>query len=121
MKNKSLKALRISIVFVALALYGGVAKAQKTTTKKGSQTMSKKAESMKTIKVEVKGMSCQEGCANGLDAMFKKVPGVITSKTSFDNSESEITFDVSKISAKEIVALIEKRGFTAKLLDSQKN
>ncbi len=121
MKNKSLNVLRISIFFVALAFYAGAVQAQQSTTKKGSQTTSKKAETMKTIKVEVKGMSCQEGCANGLDAMFKKVPGVITSKTSFDNSESEITFDASKITEKEIVAVIEKKGFAAKLLDNQKN
>ena len=72
----------------------------------------------KTIKLEVKGMSCQEGCANGLDATFKKISGIIKSKTSFDNSNSEITFDESKITEKEIIAIIEKRGFKAKLIEN---
>lgn len=121
MKNKSYQALRIFIVFIALAFYAGTVQAQQSSTKKPNQTTLKKGENMKTIKVEVKGMSCQEGCANGLDATFKKVPGIVTSKTSFDNSLSEITFDESKTTEKEIVAIIEKRGFSAKLLDSQKN
>lgn len=120
MINKALQALRVYIVFIAFTFYVGSIQAQSSLPKKPSQTTSKKSEVMKTVKVEVKGMSCQEGCANGLDATFKKVPGVITSKTSFDNSLSEITFDPSKITEEEIEAVIRKRGFEAKLLNSPK-
>ena len=116
MKNKSLYVLRFCILFAALAFYAGTADAQHLTTKKRGATTSKKVGTVKTIKVEVNGMSCQDGCANSIDATFKKTPGIISSKTSFDNSLSEISFDNSKISEKEIVALIAKRGFDAKLL-----
>ena len=120
MKNKSFRAFRISMVFIALALYGGSAQAQHSTAKTQGNAASEKTATMKTIKVDVGGMSCQEGCANGLDATFKEIPGVIKTKTSFENGVSEIIFDHSKITEKELLAIIEKKGFTAKLLDSSK-
>lgn len=119
MENKSFQKFRIFMVFIALALYAGSVQAQQSPTKQSNTTPEKTA-TMKTIKVEVGGMSCQEGCANGLDATFKEIPGVIKTKTSFENSLSEITFDNSKITEKELVAIIEKKGFTAKLLDREK-
>ncbi len=69
----------------------------------------------KTIKVEVKGMSCQLGCANGLDATLTEANGIVKSETSFDNSFSEVTFDDTKINLGEIIKIIKKVGFQAKI------
>lgn len=107
------------MVFIALAFYGGSVQAQQSTAKTPGNAAAEKTVTMTTIKVEVGGMSCQEGCANGLDATFKELPGVNKTKTSFANRLSEITFDKSKITEKELLAIIEKRGFTAKLLDKK--
>lgn len=122
MKTKSFQAFRISMLFIALALYAGSVQAQQQSSAKTlGDVASEKTATTKTIKVEVGGMSCQEGCANGLDATFKEMPGVIETKTSFENSLSEITFDDSKITEKELIAIIKEKGFTAKLLVSEKS
>ncbi len=67
-----------------------------------------------TVKIDVKGMTCQLGCANGLDTTLRQVNGIVKSQTSFDNSSSEVTFDDTKINPGEIIEIIEKRGFQAK-------
>lgn len=117
MKKRFYLPLGICFLLGSLVLPAGTVKAQssKSSTNKPEQNPSKKMEKIKTIKVEVRGMSCQEGCANGIDASLKNVAGIIKSKTSFDRSSSEITFDDTKISEKEILAIIEKKGFKAKL------
>ncbi len=67
-----------------------------------------------TVKIDVKGMTCQLGCANGLDTTLRQVNGIVKSQTSFDNSSSEVTFDDTIITRSEIIKIIEKRGFQAK-------
>jgi copper chaperone CopZ len=66
---------------------------------------------VKTLQLKVEGMSCQAGCANGIDHMLKQQDGIVKSKTTFDSDTSEIQYDKSKISEKEIMGMIEERGF----------
>ena len=68
-----------------------------------------------TLQLTVEGMSCQEGCANSIDRMLKQQDGIVKNKTTFDSGTSEIEYDKNKISEKEIIGLIEKRGFKAKV------
>ncbi|WP_152425140.1 heavy-metal-associated domain-containing protein [Nafulsella turpanensis] len=70
---------------------------------------------IEALQLKVKGMSCQAGCANGIDNMLKQQDGIVKSTTTFDSGTSEIQYDKSKISEKEIIGLIEKRGFKAEL------
>lgn len=66
------------------------------------------------IKLNVEGMHCQAGCANGIDNMLKEQKGIVSSETLFDKSSSVIRYDSEMISEKDIIALIEDRGFKAK-------
>jgi copper chaperone len=72
-------------------------------------------EKVNVLQLEVKGMHCQTGCANGLDRLLNEQQGIEQSKTSFDSSSSEVKYDKGKISEKEIIALIEERGFKVKV------
>ena len=64
-----------------------------------------------TLHLSVTGMTCQKGCADGLDATFKTTEGVVYSKTSFDNSSSAIAYDPAITTEKKLIKIIEKRGF----------
>ncbi|UCS92214.1 cation transporter [Echinicola marina] len=66
------------------------------------------------LELKVEGMSCQSGCANGIDNMLKKQKGILSSETLFDTSSSVIRYDSRVISEKDIIALIEDRGFKVK-------
>ena len=72
--------------------------------------------STKTVKLEVKGMSCQNSCANGLDRTFKETEGIIKSKTSYANGSSEITYDPTIITEKEVMKIVKKRGFATTVI-----
>lgn len=69
---------------------------------------------IKTIVLEVGGMTCQKGCADGIDKKLKTVNGVIKSKTNLETGLSTITYDEAKISVSTLIAIIEERGYTAK-------
>lgn len=53
---------------------------------------------MASLQLRVEGMSCQAGCANGIDSMLKQQEGIVKSKTTFDSSASDILFDKAKTS-----------------------
>ena len=67
------------------------------------------------IEFEVKGMSCQAGCANGIDNMLKQQKGVVKSKTTYDTGTSRIWYNKELISQKQISDLIKDRGFIVKV------
>ncbi len=66
-----------------------------------------------TLTLEVKGMSCQIGCADGIDAKFSTINGIVSSETSFDQSTSRITYNPEIITKKEIIKVVTNKGFTA--------
>lgn len=70
------------------------------------------------LELEVNGMSCQQGCANGIDKLLSQQKGILKSKTAFDSKSSVIEYDKNVISDDKIIGLIEQRGFKAKKADA---
>ncbi|MDT0691350.1 heavy metal-associated domain-containing protein [Salegentibacter sp. F188] len=70
----------------------------------------------KILHLKIKGMHCQSGCANGIDAMLKEQKGIIKSETSFDKSSSIIEYDPEQISEEKIISLIKDRGFEVEIV-----
>ena len=64
--------------------------------------------------LSVTGMSCQKGCADGIDKQLMKTYGIVKSKTSFDKSKTEVSFDPQIITLEQIMTIIEDRGYKAK-------
>ena len=92
---------------------GSQAKAQ-SQEKKEAEEMEKTQDNTASLQLRVEGMSCQAGCANGIDSMLKQQEGIVKSKTTFDSSTSDIVFDKAKISEEQIIRLIEAKGFSTK-------
>lgn len=104
-----------------ILLLNSEAKAQ-AQENQNSPKMEKTEANAETVQLKVEGMSCQEGCANSIDRMLKQQDGIVKNKTTFDSGTSEIQYDKSKVSEKEIISLIEERGFKAKVKeDDEKN
>ncbi len=72
------------------------------------------------LQLDVEGMSCQAGCANGIDNMLRQQKGILKSKTTYATGTSLIWYDKKIINEKEIMALIEDRGFKVKKKTDQK-
>jgi copper chaperone len=76
--------------------------------------MNKTKENQALLQLQVNGMSCQAGCANGIDKMLSQQKGILKSKTTFATKNSVIQYDKNLISEDKIIELIEEKGFKAK-------
>lgn len=80
-----------------------------------------KSENVTRLQLTVEGMSCQAGCADGIDNMLKQQTGIAKSKTTFDTPTSEIWYNEELISGKEIIELIKDRGFKVEVEVEEKD
>ncbi len=120
MKQISKKVIAVMLAGAAILFsYSTEARAQ-SQEKQNSPKMKTTEAKTEVLQLTIEGMSCQAGCANGIDNMLKQQNGVLKSKTLFDSSSSEIHYDENKISEKQIIALIEKKGFKTKTRKEQK-
>ncbi|MBI4445428.1 MAG: heavy-metal-associated domain-containing protein [Acidobacteria bacterium] len=69
---------------------------------------------LKTSIFRVEGMTCG-GCAAGLRAIMKKIDGVQKVKASYEERKAIVTYNPAKIKPDQIIAAIEKLGYSAKL------
>jgi periplasmic mercuric ion binding protein len=64
------------------------------------------------VKIAIEGMSCTS-CANGIKAMLKRTPGVISAEVSFERREAVVEYDSERTSREKIVEAITKLGYKA--------
>ncbi|WP_304669544.1 heavy metal translocating P-type ATPase [Neisseria polysaccharea] len=65
------------------------------------------------IRFQIEGMTCQ-ACASRIEKVLNKKDFVELAGVNFASEEAQVTFDDSKISAADIVKIIEKTGYGAK-------
>lgn len=70
---------------------------------------------IRSVEIIVGGMSCQKGCADGIDKKLKSVEGIIKSRTKIETGICKVTFDDQKIQLDRILKIIEEKGYSAKL------
>lgn len=64
---------------------------------------------METINLKLSGLHCTS-CAVNIDMTLEDLPGV-SSKTSYQKSETEVTFDPAKTDLKSIKKIITDLGY----------
>lgn len=69
---------------------------------------------LKTDTFTVQGMTCS-GCAVGVKATVKRLPGVQKVEASFEEGKAVVTYDPSKVTPEKIKPAIEKLGYKAEL------
>ncbi|MCB0473798.1 MAG: heavy-metal-associated domain-containing protein [Flavobacteriaceae bacterium] len=103
------------VVFIcllgSLLLSTGV-KAQTQQQEKASTTENIDEKATKLL-LTIEGMSCQAGCADGIDQMLSRQEGIIKNKTTYATGASVVWYDEKVISEKKIIELIKDRGFKA--------
>lgn len=114
---KQLNKKVFAVILTGAAILFSYSPAHAQTGTQQNQTELEDKETMSSmLHLKVKGMHCQSGCANGIDAMLKEQQGIIKSKTSFDQSSAVIEYDPILISEKEIINLITDRGFEVEVI-----
>ena len=71
----------IMVCFSLLLLNEGMAQSPKSESLSKTESS---AERLENLQLKVEGMSCQLGCANGIDKMLKEKAGILESRTIFD-------------------------------------
>lgn len=82
-------------------------KQDKKEIKKESESMVV-AENLKQVKVDIKGMTCEIGCARLIQSKLYKTDGVKFAKISFEDSSGIVSFDQKRLNEDDIKAIIEK-------------
>ncbi|OAM42692.1 copper-translocating P-type ATPase [Eikenella sp. NML97-A-109] len=65
------------------------------------------------VRFRIEGMTCQ-ACASRIEKVLNKKDFVAEAGVNFANEEAQVVFDADKVSARDIAAIIEKTGFSAK-------
>ena len=65
-------------------------------------------ENLKSIEVDIEGMTCEIGCARLIQSKLSKVDGVTYTNVDFESKKGVITFDQNKLSAADISSNINK-------------
>lgn len=66
------------------------------------------AENLKNVEVQIKGMTCEIGCARLIRSKLYKSEGIKFAKVNFIDSIGNITYDANITSAAEIKNVIQK-------------
>lgn len=73
----------------------------------------RKVSIMKTTEFSIDGMHC-DGCANTIEALLARLPGVRKADVSFSEKRARMLHDPNAASDADLAAAIGKGGFTAK-------
>ncbi|MET4808214.1 heavy-metal-associated domain-containing protein [Limibacillus sp. MBR-115] len=68
---------------------------------------------MKTTVLSVNGMHC-DGCAQTIEALLSRVPGVRKAEASYEGRRARILHDQEQAPVRNLIAAIAKGGFEVK-------
>lgn len=117
-KNLVLTFSAVALVLVANVCGCGVCKASAAADKPVKQTQPLIKEEPKTVTLIIAGMSCA-GCASHIHTALSKTEGVLSDEVKYPGDIATVKYDATKISEKEIIAVIEKAGYTAEVIKSK--
>jgi len=118
MKNLLLIGSTAILIILANVSGFGVFKA-KAVDKTIHQSKLVMNEQPKIVTLKITGMSCA-GCASHIHTALSKTDGVISDEVKYPGDIAIIKYEASKISEKEIIAVIEKTGYKADVQKEKK-
>ncbi len=107
------KLVKLHIKFISFAiimLFFASCDSKKSEEQSQVETTEQKlvAEDLHQVKVAIKGMTCEIGCARLIQSKLYKADGVSFAKVSFEDSSGVVSFDQNRISQDEIKQIIER-------------
>jgi len=106
--------VKVHIKFISLAVFMlffvscDSQKSKKPNEEIDSTEQKAVAEDLHQVKVAIKGMTCEIGCARLIQSKLYKADGISYANISFADSSGVISFDQNRISEDEIKQIIER-------------
>ena len=100
----------VNLFLIVLLSVSIISCAGENSKKTNNQVKSAKelSENLKNVEVQIKGMTCEIGCARLIQSKLYKADGIKFAKVSFADSLGNITYDANRISDTEIKNIIQK-------------
>ena len=94
---------------VMLMLFFISCESRKETKQEAKETVETAAvaQNIRQVKVDIKGMTCEIGCARLIQSKLYKADGITFAKISFEDSSGIVSFDQNRINEDEIKSVIE--------------
>ena len=93
----------LSILIIACALFSCNETKKETGIEKSEISQQEIAANLKSIEVDIEGMTCEIGCARIIQSKLSKVEGVTYSKVNFEAKKGQFTYDVNKLSKQDLI------------------
>jgi Cu+-exporting ATPase len=100
--------LRLICAVVVLPFGSGLPVAASPAPQNSEQTVKQK-----TVHIRIAGMTCA-ACAKGLEASFRKIPGVVKADVDYKAGQAIITFDPVKQKMESISKFAAECGYQVK-------
>ena len=101
--KKIITLLILTLIFVSCG-----DKKSSIEQKKTKPAKEQLAANLKSVEVDIKGMTCEIGCARTIQSKLSKVDGITYAKVNFDTKKGIFTYDANKLSKNDIVKKIDK-------------
>ncbi|WP_298365460.1 heavy metal-associated domain-containing protein [uncultured Lutibacter sp.] len=98
----------IYLLVITMALISCKESKNEERLKTDSNKQVELTENLKSIEVDIEGMTCEIGCARLIQSKLSKVDGVTYTNVDFESKKGVITFDQNKLSAADISSNINK-------------
>lgn len=92
-----------SILIISCALFSCNDTKKETRIEKSEISQQEIAANLKSIEVDIEGMTCEIGCARIIQSKLSKVEGVTYSKVNFEAKKGQFTYDVNKLSKQDLI------------------
>lgn len=97
----------IVVFFLTIALFSCNETKKENPTEKKEINTEEIAANLKSIEVEIEGMTCEIGCARTIQSKLSKLDGVTYAKVDFESKKGQFTYDANKVNKSEIVKKID--------------
>ena len=106
-----MKVLNIILAFLFFAVFFNAChQGPGSAERSGAKATEEVVQDLKHAKAEIKGMTCEIGCARLIQSKLYKTEGVTFASVSFADSSGVISYDASRVSIEDLKAVIEGAG-----------
>ena len=106
--------MKILNIFLSLILISVIFASCEKSKDQKPQPLEKQSEiaeaDVKTVKLEIKGMTCEIGCAKLIQSKLYKTDGVSFAEVHFADSSGVVSYDANRLTEKDLVEAVEKAG-----------
>ena len=108
--NKFLTVLVIAIIFVSCDTRGKQSDVENPQATHNEKESDGKEADVRTVHLEITGMTCEIGCAKLIQSKLYKTDGVTFAEVHFADSSGVVSYDANRLTEKDLVQAVEQAG-----------